>query len=432
MSLLQRIAISGRDTLRHNRPLRQLVARTQFARIGSMPDSPQEVAQSVGQLCRIARLAQTEELSKRIEQELIRRVQHIRTAKLDWPSLIPAWDPGLIEKAAVLKPYIGPRERGVVLVSFEYQWARLLGMPNLAEFAERYQLIVAPTWSPPHSIECTLFAEHYPDRRIVTTISNEMDLKIFPRLSPKLHPVPLYASNWVNPDLYPAVEYKDKDIDIVMVAGFGTYKRHFALFDALRHLPAGIRVVLVGQPQTGRSREVLLGEADAYGVRDRIELWESVPDHVVTETLARAKISVILSMQEGSCVAVVESMIANTPVGVMRDAIVGSKAMVNQDTGRLLDHEGLAEQLQDFLAKSATYSPRRRALEEGWCCYGSTKKLNAALKQSALELGEAWTQDIAVHHWRWDPTLLHGSDRERMAPSYQELSERFGITLGHA
>ncbi|MEI9811573.1 MAG: glycosyltransferase [Acidobacteriota bacterium] len=239
------------------------------------------------------------------------------------------WKTDRIEKAVVLKAPAGPRERGVVLVSFEYQWARLMGVQNLQEFARSYLLVTAPTWSPPHALENTLFPAQYPDDRIVTLISNQQDCLIFPALSPKFQVAPLYASSWVNSDLYQPVPFAEKDIDIVVLANFGTYKRHFALFEALRQLPEHLRVVLVGQPVEGRTSKALLAEADLYGVRNRLELRESVTDAVVVDTLRRSKISLILSMQEGSCVAVAEALIANTPTGVMEDAIVGSKAFIS-------------------------------------------------------------------------------------------------------
>jgi hypothetical protein len=51
-----------------------------------------------------------------------------------------------------------------------------------------------------------------------------------PRLSPKWHVVPLYASNWVNPDLYSPVPFAIKDIDIVMLANFSATSVIFHYF----------------------------------------------------------------------------------------------------------------------------------------------------------------------------------------------------------
>jgi hypothetical protein len=56
--------------------------------------------------------------------------------------------------------------------------------------------------------------------------------------------------------------------------------------------------------------------------------------------------------------------------------------------------------------------------------------LNRALKASALEGGEEWTQDIAVHHWRFDPVLLRDEDRRSLEPAYEDIRSRFGIRIG--
>jgi len=139
---------------------------------------------------------------------------------------------------------------------------------------------------------------------------------------------------------------------------------------------------------------------------------------------------VILSNQEGSCVAVVESMFANTPVGVYEDAIVGSRVFINEHTGRLFRRDSLGAQLRDFLAGAGSYEPRKWALENGLCCHGSTATLNRALRDSALATGEEWTRDIAVHHWRFDPVLLRAEDRIAFEPAYEEIRSRFGIRIG--
>jgi len=57
-----------------------------------------------------------------------------------------------ISKTAILKTR-SPGEQGVVFISFESQWRKLLalGPERLAAFAQDYQLVLAPTWSPPHS-----------------------------------------------------------------------------------------------------------------------------------------------------------------------------------------------------------------------------------------------------------------------------------------
>jgi glycosyltransferase involved in cell wall biosynthesis len=432
VSLFSRLALENRDRLRHSRSVRKLITRTLLmkGRGISKDAAANEIAISIVELCRIARLAQTDEFMLTVEAEIARRIHTLEGRALDWSAWTPSWKTDQIEKATVLKPWVSERERGVIFVSFEYQWARLMGLAKLPEFARRYALVIAPSWSPPHTIETTLFPALYPDSRIFSIISNVMDVRILPRLNKKFSVVPLYSSNWVNPDLYQAVPFAEKDIDILMLAGFGIYKRHFALFQALRDLPRAAKVVLVGQSCDGRTAQTLFEEARHYGVQDRFELRENVSDQEVTRSLARAKLSIILSKQEGSCVAVVESMFADTPVGIYEDAIIGSGAFINQHTGRFLKKDGLGGQLAEFLDAAQTYSPRKWVMENGVGCYGASAALNRALQASAVQNGEEWTRDIAVHHLRPDPVLLRPEDRAALDGEYADIRARFGLRIG--
>ena len=302
-------------------------------------------------------------------------------------------------------------------------------MRNLYEFAQRYALVLSPSWSPPHSVHLYAIAAQYP-APIFSLISNANDLRIIPRLSPKFVMVPLYASNWVHAELYSPVPYPRKDIDIVMLANFGIYKRHLALFRALRRLPRSLRVVLIGRADSGRTRDTIMREAAAYGVADRIEVRVGVSDEEVAQSLARSRISIILSKREGSCVAVVESLFADTPVGVLDDAEIGSKVFINSATGRLLKEKNLASELMDFLEHAAEYHPRQWALESKIDCYGSTEVLNRYIRDEMLASGQEWTRDIAVHHWRPNPELLFPQDKESMHESCADIEQRFGIAIG--
>ncbi len=336
-----------------------------------------------------------------------------------------------VHKTAILKPYQAG-EKGVLFVSFESQWEKLLklGPKRLAAFAAEYELVVAPTWSPPHSVTNLVFPRLFPGP-LPCTISNWADMEIFPRLHPSYHPVGLFASSWVHPEIYAPRPHAERDIDLLMVANFGRYKRHHVLFSALAKIPKALRpkVVLVGQPHGSRTAEVLLSEMDGYGVRDCITLKSRISDAEVVDILCRSKAALITSLREGSCVAVVEAMMANTPLALLRGAHIGSAAFLNQSTGRWLDEGRLHEQLPKFIADSAGFSPRAWLTENGVNCHSSTQTLNAHLRTAALAAGRRWTADIAVHHWRPDPVLLEPASRKVAAAEADRLRRALGLSL---
>src|SRR5207237_7519350 len=105
-----------------------------------------------------------------------------------------------------------------------------------------------------------------------------------------------------------------------------------------------------------------------------------------------SRISLVFSRQEGACIAVAESLFADTPVGLFRNARIGSKAFINPQTGRLLDYRNLARQLRQFVEDAEQFSPRQWALRH-ISCHESLAVLNHVLRQAALDEGREWTRD---------------------------------------
>jgi glycosyltransferase involved in cell wall biosynthesis len=427
--MLKRLKIQFEDFVRFHPATRNALAYwTLLKTRGAKASNTAEATQTVEKLCQAARLTTTEAMMRKVEAAIERQLPAINPAEVPWSEYYPDFNDELLWKAIVLKPYVSAREKGVVFISFDTRMAQLAKSKDLKAFAERYTLVLSPQWSPPHSIATYLFPLLYPDD-IFCLISNERDMVYFPRISKRYRMIPLYASSWVDARKYTPVERAEKDIDIFMLANFAKYKRHHALFAALRDVPKKYRIVLVGQRDGGRTRETILEEARAFGVEDRFEIRENVSEQELHDTFVRAKTSLILSRREGSCVAVVESMFANTPVAVYEDAEVGSRAFVNAQTGKLLRREGVGAQLAAFVEESAQYEPRKWVMENGVDCIASSAVLNEALKTAALGNGAEWTEDIATLRWRPDPRYYFPEDLERLRPSYEDLEKRCGIVI---
>jgi hypothetical protein len=429
--MFARWRIVTEDRLRHRPLLRRWMSRwLEWTAPAANTADPQSLARRIQRLCAAARAAPGRNRMIGLDRRLSELARMIGSQRIDWSEFEPGVEKPAIELGVLLKPWIGDREKGVVFISFEHQWVKLAALKNLPALARRYTLVISPTWSPPHSVTNCVFPMLFPDP-IVCLMSNRNDLEIFPRLSPNYRMVPLYASNWVNPRFYQSVPAGKKDLDIVMLANFGGYKRHHALFAAMREFSRPLRVVCAGQHNGNRNAAVLLAEAEIFGVRDRFELKENPNDDDVAQLLSRAKTSVILSRREGSCVAVVESLFANTPVGLLEDAEIGSKEFINSQTGRMLQHSALGRQLEQFVAESAQYRPREWAEGRGIDCFGSTRTLNAALRDLANSTGQQWTADIAEHCWRPKPQLVHDADRVRMQPDYDWLEREMDLKFVH-
>jgi glycosyltransferase involved in cell wall biosynthesis len=427
MRMWLRAKAEWRDRLFYSQAIRTAASHlyTLRAKLTGMR-SGGEVAALV-QECAAARLASAGPQTVRLERRIRDRAS--RVTRIDWDQLVPQWRTDRIERAVILKPYVGPRERGVVFVAFEHQWVRLLALKNLEEFARRYTLVVAPSASPPYGPVLSLFPARYPGT-MFSLISNESDPDVLKAQSPNVHLVPLYASSWVDPDRFRPDDTSTRDIDIIMVGNFAPVKRHFALFQAAREIPRRMRVVLVGQPDRGHTVADVRRLAAAYGVGDRVEIMDGVSHVEIAALLRRSRISIVLSRREGACVVVTESLFSNTPVGILEDAVMGSRAFINSQTGRFLRHQHLGLQLADFVDNSSGYQPREWALRNGISCYGSTATLNQILKQNAVNAGEDWTVDLVPHAWQFDPILIRAVDFERLKPSYADFEREFNIRLG--
>ena len=381
--------------------------------------------------CAAARVARSDAQMQRIEQRAASLLDALSREQL-W-ALAPQTAPEVtVRKAAILKLPESDGEKGVMIISFESQWVHLLalGPDRLARFLEQYQLVLAPTWSPPHHPVNLLFPRLVRGP-IFTTISNDADLEIFPRLHASYRPLPLLASSWVNPDLYAPRPASERDIDLVMVANFGRYKRHHVLFQALANggTPSLKRIVLIGQPQDGRTTEILMNEADLFGVRNRIEVRSRISDAELVDCLCRAKASFVASLREGSCVAVVEAMMGGAPVGLLRGAAMGSARFLNEETGRWLDPGNLANELEALVKQHTKFRPRGWLLQNGIECRTSRDRLNDALRADAERSGRVWRRDLWIHHWRPDPLLLEEANVPPARGAAERLLGDFGLRL---
>ena len=336
----------------------------------------------------------------------------------------------MVRTTIILKKPQSLHEKGVLFTAAEPEWILLLRRANVAALARDYDIVISPTWSPPQDLPTLVALRQWPNQ-IFTLCSNFADIPAFRRMSAKLRPIPLLASSWVDPRLCmpDGGAPPEKEFDIAMLASFGSYKRHFAFFAALAKMRPQTRAVLMGRPWGGRTTETLAAEAGLFGVRDRITIRAQLSDFDMFHTLRSSKVSVITTLLEGSCVAVVESMFADVPVGLLAGARIGSAAYVNDQTGRFLRAERLSQDLDDFVDNHAHYRPREWAMSGGIDCWASSNILNWHLRQAAAERGSPWTQDIAPMHWRPKGQYLRQEDRDAILPEYESFESRYGVRL---
>jgi glycosyltransferase involved in cell wall biosynthesis len=382
-------------------------------------------------LARAARACPEPARRQRLEARLREAGAALDPAALDWGRLSPSpTDRRDIPKSIILKPPVSPTEKGALYVAFEDQWLRLLRTGHAGAIAARYDLLLGPTWSPPHDVPLLVAARLWPGP-LYTLLNDLDDGAAMRRLADRLVPIPLLLSSWVNPDAYRPYLGSDREYDIVMLANFAPYKRHWLFFQVLRSLPRRYRVLLLGRPVGSWTERGLMDQARAFGVLDRFDLRARLTDGAIAQGLCSARTSLIFSGQEGSCIAVAESLFADTPVGLFADAQVGSRAFVNANTGRLLARRGTARQVQEFVEASSDYRPRQWALAN-ISCHHSYAVLNRRLREETVRRGQPWTRDLLPFYQNAVPLYLSAEDACAMAPWYEDFERRYGLRLGAA
>lgn len=429
MSLLKRIKFRLRDVIRFN-PTSRLIGSTLLGWRDSMspPHDADGQAHSVENLAKAARICPSPKRLRKLENKLRLRVDQLDPSQLDWDAIFPHSKLREIRKGVILKQPISDREKGVLFIAFEDHWLRLLRHVDLEALHRKYHLVLAPTWSPPHDLPMTLAAKMWPGK-LFNIMSAVVDQDVFARLGDNLVSIPLISSNWVNPDVFAGDDNVSKEFDIVMLANFAVYKRHWLMFDVLSKLPPATKLLLLGRGWEGRTADVIMNEARTFGCADKVTMKEGLSDADMVRAIKSAKVALIFSGNEGACVAVVEAMFAGVPVGLFADAIIGSKAYVNEQTGCLFTRSNVVQELRDFIDNHERYQPRQWVLENGISYVESTKILNNAIRDAVLKMGEEWTLDIHEHQWRPNPTYLTDDICREMRPYYDAFEEEFGIPL---
>ncbi len=357
------------------------------------------------------------------------KTEFCRSRKVGWARYYEEFDLASPELATslVLKAPGRDGEKGVLYIAFEYNVMRLLAHSDARSVLKEYIVVGASSWSPTDYAVMANFAGLSEDPLFVG-ISNATDIDAYRIAEPAVRALPMMASDWIDPANYAPRPHREREIDFLMVANFSRFKRHWLLFKALPRMSPKVRVAILGMPTPDRTADTLRAEARAFGVRQDLEIRTNISIEEVAKYQANSRVSLLLSRREGSCVATAESLFGDSPVAMMRDAHIGSKAYINADTGVLLDYRDLPQQLEELLERSGSFRAREWAAAN-ISAHKSSVRLNQIFKDHAARAGKPWTQDLAPMCWRYVPTYLRAEDRARLRPAVDDLALRHGVTL---
>jgi glycosyltransferase involved in cell wall biosynthesis len=346
-----------------------------------------------------------------------------REARIGWDRFKGWQRTGALSRTVVLKaPSVD--EKGVLLVTFEYNWFKLLKDKEVARRIEsRYDIIFSTSSSPSDYamlglVLSTLVGPVY------VMACNYGEIAKLEKFHPRIKCLPMLPCDWLDPANYRPKRWNERAIDILMVAGWGPVKRHWHFFDALRSLPADLKVVLVGQPDGAYDRNSILRLAEEFGVPQKLEVLESLDISKVSELQCDSRISTIFSRREGCCVAVAESLMADSPVALIEGAHMGPCDYINEGTGCFLPLRGTGAALREFLETGESYRPREWALRN-IANTVSADKLGAFLETERAVRGEPWSGGLVVPSWKPHPMIPEGEPRRQVADAFAALHRDF-------
>jgi len=242
-----------------------------------------------------------------------------------------------------------------------------------------------------------------------------------------LVPVLVSANWWVDHRLFRPMHGVAKDIDVVMVAGWGRYKRHAQFFRAisrLRRHHRKLRVLLLGYPLDATIDD-MRRLAVYYRIADQIEAHEWIPYEQVNEYLNRAKVNVLWSRREGVNRAIIEAMFAGVPTIVRAGFNYGYHyPYINDATGCFAKERDLPGTILRVIDNPELFSPRDW-VSANMTCQHAARIMSDTIGQYATSRGEQWSDSVAIkinklHNVEyWDP-----ADEIRFESDYHFLKSQ--------
>jgi len=188
----------------------------------------------------------------------------------------------------------------------------------------------------------------------------------------------------------------------------------------LRKANRRYKVALIGFKWGGKTRDDIERLADYYGVAGQITIFDWIPYEQVMDLTCRSKVSILLSLKEGSNRAIADSILCNVPVVVLSNHIGGIRKNILPETGLLAEEAHLESAIVELFESSI--HPREWGLEHV-SCFKSTEKLNLILREHARRQGRPWTQDIAVRSNSPESKYVSTEDAERLSTWNERLKD---------
>lgn len=359
--------------------------------------------------------------------------ERYRALRIGWRNLGADVEAGIAQESntriasSVVLRAPSSTDKGILYISFEYNWLKLVAADRLRETMRHFYVVGASSWSPT-DYACFAALSGAGEDPFFVGISNTVDLAAYSVAGPQVLPLGQLASDWVDPLDFHPLPHGQRDIDIIMISHWAAWKRHSILFNALSRLPANLNVVLVGRDVDGRTAETLFVEAGAFGVKQQITAFTNIDPISVRALLSRSKVMVALSAREGSCVAVAEALSADCPVVCLKNSHIGSLKYINRETGARVSRATLGPAIARLLERRKELAPRSW-YQQNSGCWNSSMRLEEELRRYAASRGRHPVEPMAPLKWAYVPTYARSEDEEKLKGARAFLAQECRVEL---
>jgi glycosyltransferase involved in cell wall biosynthesis len=287
-------------------------------------------------------------------------------------------------------------EKGVLYLFYSYLYPLLLRTFDARKITQKYRLVLEPSWSGfcDLSILCTSQLQ----QDIVVGYGEPRDASFLNSVCKNLIPGNFTGNTWIDVETFKPIQGTNKDIDVIVVASWAWYKRHWAIFEALKTLRKRghkLKVALVGYPVDMTMSE-LQDLASSYGILDQIEFYERVSTQEVNQLLNRSKVNLLWSRREGTPRTIPEGMAAGVPAIIRKGFNYGAAYNhINDQTGIYSDEKSLPNDILRIIAEAEHFNPRPWIIKH-MTPETSTQNLNDALKKIAANNNENFFKDAEI------------------------------------
>lgn len=290
----------------------------------------------------------------------------------------------------------GQNEKGAIYLYYSYIYPLFMRLFDTSEIEKKYHIVVEPSWS--GYCDLNLLCLTALKSKVVVGSIEPYDSRFINNIGSNLTTAEFSGNTWVDSEKFFPIENMQKEFDLIYIASWGSYKRHWALFKAIKKLKQQgrvLKVVLVGYA-IDLTSDKIRSLASSMGILDQITIFENIDASKVNELLNKSKINILWSRKEGVNRAIIEGMMANVPCIVRKGFNYGhAYHYINPKTGRFSSEEDLPQTLIEMLGNLDSFSPRAYVLDK-MTPEVSTQKISEKLKEIATLEGLNWTQDIAV------------------------------------